>query len=349
MERNSSSSPKSATKACATPVPAGKAATSPASTATRSSPRRSVPRPRTTTKISSSAMWACHGKDCLTGRITSRLRPTLTDPAALPRSCSRRPNLPSSHVSSGTSRIFTTPSRWFIRALSSRVVDLRGEPGMGSYTRRTHTMGLPKAIQKEAWSDRTYRNRAGAWCPDRRGNLQCPCRLEHRTAYQRSWPPRAEVRNALGTRGSARGGELPHRGRPALGRLVASFSAGKEDGNCPPRPQGSKASLRGDSSGSLEERSKHTPLRPPRAGLLRGKIHLPGSLRVDRYFCGHKVRDLQSRRSANRPHRLLDGRRGRPDQRIQGRACRGGGGRLTLCLRAGVGAGPTEEANMSSV
>src|SRR5215212_3472742 len=148
---------------------------------------------------------------------------------------------------------------------------------------------------------------------------------------------------------SARGGELPHRGRPALGRLVASFSAGKEDGNCPPRPQGSKASLRGDSSGSLEERSKRTPLRPPRAGLLRGKIHLPGSLRVDRYFCGHKVRDLQSRRSANRPHRLLDGRRGRPDQRIQGRACRGGGGRLTLRLRAGVGAGPTEEANMSSV
>src|SRR5215204_1747747 len=142
---------------------------------------------------------------------------------------------------------------------------------------------------------------------------------------------------------------VPHRGRPALGRLVASFSAGKEDGDCPPRPQGSKASLRGDSSGSLEERSKRTPLRPPRAGLLRGKIHLPGSLRVDRYFCGHKVRDLQSRRSANRPHRLLDGRRGRPDQRIQGRACRGGGGRLTLCRRAGVGAGPTEEANMSSV
>src|SRR5215203_1749683 len=78
---------------------------------------------------------------------------------------------------------------------------------MGSYTRRTHTMGLPKAIQKEAWSERTYRNRAGAWCPDRRGNLNHPCRLEHRTAHQRSWPPRAEVRNALGTRGSARGGE----------------------------------------------------------------------------------------------------------------------------------------------
>src|SRR5215208_7156744 len=123
---------------------------------------------------------------------------------------------------------------------------------MGSYTRRTHTMGLPKAIQKEAWSERTNRNRAGAWCPDRRGNLDHPCRLEHRTAHQRSWPPRAEVRNALGTRGSARGGELPHRGRPALGRLVASFSAGKEDGDCPPRPQGSKASLRGDSSGSLD-------------------------------------------------------------------------------------------------
>src|SRR5215213_1436858 len=209
---------------------------------------------------------------------------------------------------------------------------------MGSYTRRTHTMGLPKAIQKEAWSERTYRNRAGAWCPDRRGNLNHPCRLEHRTAHQRSWPPRAEVRNALGTRGSARGGELPHRGRPALGRLVASFSAGKEDGDCPPRPQGSKAPLRGDRRSPVEEGSKRTPLRPPRSGLLRGKIHLPGSLRVDRYFCGHKVRDLQSRRSANRPHRLLDGRRGRPDQRIQGRACRGGGGRLTLCLRAGVGA-----------
>jgi hypothetical protein len=182
-------------------------------------------------------------------------------------------------------------------------------------------MGLPKAIQKEAWSDRTYRNRAGAWCPDRRGNLHCPCRLEHRTAYQRSWPPRAEVRNALGTRGSARGGELPHRGRPALGRLVASFSAGKEDGDRPSRPQGSKAPLRGDSSGTLEEGSKRTPLRPPRAGLLRGKIHLPGSLRDDRRFCRHTVRDLQGPRCATRPHRLFDGRRGRPDQRIQGRAC----------------------------
>src|SRR5215207_618538 len=105
-------------------------------------------------------MWACHGKDCLPGRITSRLRPTLTDPAALPRSCSRRPNLPSSHVSSGTSRIFTTPSRGLIRVYSSRVVDLRGEPGMGSYSRRTHTIGLQKAIQKEAWSERTYRSRA---------------------------------------------------------------------------------------------------------------------------------------------------------------------------------------------
>src|SRR4028119_1699150 len=58
MERYSNSSPGSATKACATPVPAGKAATSPASTATRSSPRSSVPRPRITKKISSSAMWA---------------------------------------------------------------------------------------------------------------------------------------------------------------------------------------------------------------------------------------------------------------------------------------------------
>src|SRR5215203_974138 len=67
MERNSSSSAASATKACATPVPAGKAATSPASTATRSSPRSSVPRPRSTTKISSSAMWACRGEDCLPG------------------------------------------------------------------------------------------------------------------------------------------------------------------------------------------------------------------------------------------------------------------------------------------
>src|SRR5215212_11585444 len=157
---------------------------------------------------------------------------------------------------------------------------------MGSYTRRTHTMRLPKAIQKEAWSERTYRNRAGAWCPDRRGSLDHPCRVEHRTAHQRSWPPRAEVRNALGTRGYARGGELPYRGRLALGRLVASLSAGKEDGDCPPRPQGSKAPLRRDSSGSLEEGSKCTPLRPPRAGLLRGKIYLPGSLRERRRLRG---------------------------------------------------------------
>ena len=70
------------------------------------------------------------------------------EPAALPRSCSRLEDLPSCQVSSGTSRIFTTPSRWLIRAYSSRVVDLRGEPDMRSYTRRTHTMGLPKAIQK---------------------------------------------------------------------------------------------------------------------------------------------------------------------------------------------------------
>ena len=58
-----------------------------------------------------------------------------------------------------------------------------------------------------------------------------------------------------------------------LGWLVASFFAGKEDGDRPPRPQGSKVPLRGDSSGSLEEGSKRTPVRSPRAGLLRGKIH----------------------------------------------------------------------------
>src|SRR5215208_7503328 len=93
MERNSSSSPESATKACAKPVPVGKAATSPASTATRSSPRKCVPRPRSTTKISSSAMWAWRGEDCLPGgspRVLARRRPSRSPYRGLargPRTC----------------------------------------------------------------------------------------------------------------------------------------------------------------------------------------------------------------------------------------------------------------------
>jgi hypothetical protein len=122
-------------------------------------------------------------------------------------------------------------------------------PGERPYTRSSHTMGLPKAIQEEARDERTCRNRTSGWCPDRRGNLECPCRLGHRQAHHRSRPPRAEVRNALGTRDSTRGGGLPHRGWPSPRRLVASLSGGKEDGNRAPRPQGSKAPLRGDSSG----------------------------------------------------------------------------------------------------
>jgi hypothetical protein len=60
------------------------------------------------------------------GGITSRLRPTVAEPAALPRSCSRRPNLPSSHVSSGTPQ---APG-WLQRVPDSLVAgDLPGNGG----------------------------------------------------------------------------------------------------------------------------------------------------------------------------------------------------------------------------
>jgi hypothetical protein len=71
-------------------------------------------------------------------------------------------------------------------------------------------MSLPKAIQKEAWSERTYRSRAGCLVPRSPGQPSLPLPPGAPHGASALLAPGAEVRNALGTRGSARGGELPH-------------------------------------------------------------------------------------------------------------------------------------------
>src|SRR5215211_8657456 len=49
--------------------------------------------------------FSCSASSATCSRLSLPSPPALSCSAALPRSCSRHPNLPSSHVSSGTSRV----------------------------------------------------------------------------------------------------------------------------------------------------------------------------------------------------------------------------------------------------
>src|SRR3954469_9417954 len=75
-----------ARKACATPVPGGRATTLPGRTTCSSAPSSSVPSPSRTKKVSSSAAWQCGGPLRAPGATTMWATPVRLDPSASPSS-----------------------------------------------------------------------------------------------------------------------------------------------------------------------------------------------------------------------------------------------------------------------